>query len=110
MNKEKLLIEINDYCKFVKGWNGYDAEPIPIKVVENAKVVLENLLDNDDIEVFPTARDSIQFEYEDNKKYVEIEIFGNSVKIYYETDEEKEETYTDIIYGTERFNALVLRL
>ncbi|WP_144603640.1 hypothetical protein [Algoriphagus algorifonticola] len=60
-------------------WNGNKAEPFSEDLIEKAKSVLFTL--NVQPEVFPTARKSIQFEYEkENGDYLEFEIFEDSAK------------------------------
>jgi len=56
-----------------KGWNGYDAEPIPEKVLEYAEEFQEYDLLPDGFEMFPAADGSVLFEYPD--KGDEFDIF-----------------------------------
>lgn len=49
-----------------KGWNGYDAEPIPEKVLEYAEKFQEVDVLPEGFEMFPCADGSIQFEYPDD--------------------------------------------
>lgn len=35
-------------------------------------------------DVYPTARNSIQFEWETGERYVEIEVFEDKIELYYE--------------------------
>ena len=62
----KLCAKIDKYAELSDGWNGYDALPIPVKTIASAKQFLQNMLaDHIDLEgweVFPTGRESIQFE------------------------------------------------
>lgn len=48
-----------------KGWNGYDAEPIPEKVLEYAEKFQEADVLPEGFEMFPCADGSVQFEYPD---------------------------------------------
>ena len=57
------------------GWNGYDALPISEATIQKALLFLNNHQDMS-WEVFPTGRDSIQFEKGDGDNYEEIEIKG----------------------------------
>ena len=59
-------------------------------------------------EVFPTACDSIQIEYEkDNGEYLELEVFSKEkISVYREHEDGSEETYVTI-YDKEKINRLV---
>ncbi|WP_338226481.1 hypothetical protein [Algoriphagus confluentis] len=72
------LEKLEEFKKLEFNWNGNNAEPFSDALIEKAKSVLFSLRVQP--EVFPTARKSIQFEYEkENGDYLEFEIFENSV-------------------------------
>lgn len=81
MNRKLLILEerLNQFKTLESGWNGYEAAPIPSSVLDIAKRFLQNLrtgnIDLNGWEVFPTARETIQFEKTVGDDYVEIEIY-----------------------------------
>lgn len=82
---------IIDIRKLQKDWDGYNALPIPFEVCKLAENLLQKL--NHVPEIFPTARESIQFQWENNSDYAEVEIFLNKLEvlvkfnnIYYDFD------------------------
>lgn len=76
--KLKKINEMDNFRLLNKDWNGHGTERIDQDVIDNAKSILEVLSVNP--EVFPTGRNSIQFEYEkENGDYLEFEIFNDKV-------------------------------
>jgi len=67
-----LFIRLYGYEELEKGWNGYTAEPIPSKVIHKTAMILTEILTNQ-IEIFPTGRESTQLEWGD----FELEIDGS---------------------------------
>lgn len=61
---EENIKKIESFRELQKGWNLYDANPIPVKVIENALEVVKQLTIQP--KVFPTAADSIFFEYDED--------------------------------------------
>lgn len=56
-----------------ENWNGYGAKPFSQSLIERARHVILNL--DAQPEVFPTAANSIQIEYEkENGEYLEVQI------------------------------------
>ena len=86
-NYIKLKFILDDVSKFEKNWNGYSADPISKIVLIKAYSFLEflnkNNLITDDLFISPTARKTIQFEYENDKSYFEIEIYMDSYYIFW---------------------------
>lgn len=56
-------------------WNGYGVEPIPASVISTAREVVPALQYQPLI--CPTARGSVQLEYEQASDYLEIELFAD---------------------------------
>lgn len=84
---EKLLhnLERLNSFRFLRpGWNGYDADPLDDAVISRARdVLLKTWFLKHNPEIFPTARDSIQFEYRrEDGGYLEVEIYGDSFGVY----------------------------
>lgn len=73
------LSELNE-----KGWDGYEALPIPDLSIANTVTLLNNISFSDDVELYPTGEASIQLEYYPSKTCpsdvgAEFEIFENNV-------------------------------
>lgn len=57
-------------------WDGYGAKPFNFELINKCKKIVRILSYQPDI--YPTGRQSIQFQYElSNKSYLEFEIFNN---------------------------------
>lgn len=90
MNKEKaleveMLLEIG---KLKDNWDGYGASAIPSEVVNKSIEILMMLKKKPAI--FPTGRESIQFEWEGKNGYIEIEVFSERIEIFLVDENEKE--------------------
>jgi hypothetical protein len=80
ISKTESLGTLDNIQSFTKDWNGYGAEPIPIKVVDLCRNIVMEL----DIqpEIFPTARCTVQMEYElEDFSYLEFEVYQNRIHI-----------------------------
>ena len=68
-------MRINEIEELPNNWNANGAESFSFNLISRAQEFLskiENILPN--IDIFPTAADSIQFEWETNDSYCEVEI------------------------------------
>lgn len=88
LNNEKELLKYNidllsEIGQLQDNWNQYGSEKFKQELVFKC---LRIIIHTDLIyqpEIFPTARQSIQFEYEpDDNHYLEIEIFEDKIKLY----------------------------
>lgn len=85
-----LKMKLDEIAGFPDDWNGYGAEQIKAEIISDAYHFLEYVYSlSDFVSVFPTARQSIQFEFEDNNKYCEAEIFVDRISIYSEKEDEE---------------------
>lgn len=67
---------LDDIANLPYNWNGYGAKKFSQKLIEKCRSILENLPTSPSI--FPTGRESIQFEYDlQDKSYLEFEIYEN---------------------------------
>lgn len=82
-----MNITFEDIAALKKNWNGYDADPISIATLTRVKEFYEESGIKPNF-MAPTARDTIQFECQDNLNYVEIEIYPRSFHIYIVDDKE----------------------
>ena len=80
-----LLEKISEIESLGDGWNSHGATKLPELVIAKAKSV-SIVLDNCGFEVFPTGRNSIQFEKTVGGEYLEIEVFGDKIETYHETE------------------------
>lgn len=69
-----LAETIKGFIALEYNWNGYEAVPFSDKVISRALMVAK-VFEGTGFQVFPTGRNSIQFEKEVDGSYVEIEVF-----------------------------------
>ena len=80
---DKLYDRWLSLFRLVKGWDGYDAEPIDPKTLENARQIIHDLewqtCQTGDWELFPTSRGTIQFERTGlfGNNYYEVEVYSD---------------------------------
>ncbi len=72
-------MKIRDFAKLLPGWDGYGALPIPGVVMTRALAAISTLKEQP-LYVFPSARETIQFEYDIADTSLEIEIGEKSVE------------------------------
>ena len=98
---------IRSFGELSDNWNGYDAEKISKDVIMSAITAVYLIEIQPD--VFPTGRNSIQFEYEKkNGDYLEFEIYSNHItmlKIIGDTEFEENVASTDLNKLVENFYA-----
>jgi len=86
-NTDKKIIY--EFSKLKKGWNGNDGEPIPEDAVKIACEIIDYLPEG--VGYFPTGRESINFEFEQNGIDIELEVFKNKAKVLIDKDDKMEE-------------------
>ena len=91
-NKQKLDYFLN----LPENWNNNDASKFKETLINKVRRIIDYLEFQPDI--FPTAQNSIQLEYEkSNGDYLEFEIFDDRIKVFQSIkDSEKEYTAEDI--------------
>src|ERR1700754_603490 len=88
--------KIEAFGQLAPGWNGYDAEPISADIIRACTGYIKQLDIQPDI--FPTARNSVQFEYEyHDGRYLEVEIFENDQISVFRVDSNGQEFEEDNI-------------
>lgn len=71
--EDNVRKKLNDISKLGDNWNGYGAAPISQEVVEKVSELLDSLIREP--EVFPTADDTIQLQYDGkNDSYLEFNV------------------------------------
>lgn len=94
MEKIIGLNAINEIRNLEFNWNGNNAEPFSESLVQKSINVLNSLEYTP--EIYPTACNSIQFEYEkESGEYLEFEIFDNHINVFMIHDDESEEEFTE---------------
>ncbi|MCA0234022.1 MAG: hypothetical protein LCH91_26435 [Bacteroidetes bacterium] len=102
-NKKK----IESFKQLPKNWNMAGALQYDKNFIDNVELLLVNTAIQP--KIFPTGRNSIQFEYEkDNGDYLEFEIFNNS-KISYLSIVNDKETSGKIDFDSELMNNLLIQ-
>lgn len=83
-NIEKLL----SFEQLQDNWNGYGAKSFSRQLIQKCLLIIKNdkLIYQPDI--FPTGRQSVQFEYENDESYLEFEIFESSIGCLYMKNDE----------------------
>lgn len=72
------LERLENIVELETDWNGYGAEPFSTTLVDEVKNIILNL--NEQPEIFPTGRNSIQLEYHlPDESYLELEVFEDKV-------------------------------
>lgn len=74
---------VNSMSNLSLDWNGYGAKPIPSAVIDNCITLLNGLeREAQPHGIFPTARETIQFEYYmPDKSYLEFEIYEDRITV-----------------------------
>ena len=87
----KNLLKLDEIKALKKNWNGNKARPISKRLVNKAKSLIINL--ETQPQIFPTANDSIQFEYDgENNSYLELQVTKKNNLSFYEVDKSGKET------------------
>lgn len=94
MDKIIGMNAINEVRKLQFNWNGNNAEPFSETVLQKSTMILNNLEYVPDI--YPTACNSIQFEYEKvSGEYLEFEIFDTFVNVFKINSDKTEEEFEE---------------
>lgn len=84
--------------KYNENWDSYGGNAIDNIVVGRVKSIIEKLGEVDSIFIIPAPNGSIQLEYEDEEKYLEVEVHSDKYEylfIDHETTFSIEETIND---------------
>ena len=81
----KNLIKLDEIKNLKRNWNGNKARPITRNVINKTKSLIINL--DRQPQLFPTANDSIQIEYDgDANSYLELQVTKRKLISYYKVD------------------------
>ncbi|PAF35562.1 hypothetical protein CHH58_16020 [Terribacillus saccharophilus] len=99
---------INSFRNLKYDWNNNGAEPFRSGLLDITIDLVKRLDVQPD--VFPTARDSIQFEYEDDEIYLEFEIFEDRAEIFVDNNGNEYEEVIENPRDYKEFNRIIKRL
>ncbi|MBQ0026539.1 MAG: hypothetical protein KBS79_04130 [Lachnospiraceae bacterium] len=105
--KDKItnLKRLSEIENLSDNWNNNGAEKIPVSVIKSVRKLLMTI--EFQPEIFPTACDALQLEWENNKdEYLEMEILENSVNVF-RIDSDGNELQKNIKFDTETINKMV---
>jgi hypothetical protein len=86
----KNILRIRSFEKLESNWNFRGASKFDVDLLEKCEFILKNL--SKQPEVFPTGRNSVQFEWEEkNGNYLEFEIYQNKIVCLFEKGRESKE-------------------
>lgn len=71
--------KLNEFAEYPNDWNGYGATPFSKDLIDRIRQLLFDLPVQP--EIFPTARSSIQLEYDVGENHIEIEVSSDDVNI-----------------------------
>lgn len=102
----KNLLKLYEIKSLKRNWNGNRAKPISKKIVNKTKSLIINL--EKQPQIFPTANDSIQLEYDgENNSYLELQITKYNVLSYFKVDKEGKEFNGTIPCSSFALSALI---
>ena len=104
--KAKNFLKLQQFLKLPPNWNENGAGPFSDRLIETCKKILDMLPRQP--EVFPTATDSIQMEYEKNNgEYMEFNIYEDEINIFRIDSYENENEYVINITENKKLKELV---
>lgn len=102
----KNMLKLDEIKSLKRNWNGNQAKPIPGKIVNKTRALILNL--EKQPQIFPTADDSIQIEYDgDNNSYLELQISKENELSYFKVDKQGKEFTGSIPCSSFALNSLV---
>ncbi len=103
---KKNMLKLDEIKSLKRNWNGNHAKHISGKIIKKAKSLIINL--DKQPQIFPTANDSIQMEYDgNNSTYLELQITKEHELAYFKVDKQGKEMTGSIPCSSFALNALV---
>ncbi len=100
------LLKLDEIKSLKKNWNGNHAKPFSKKIVNKVKTLIITL--DKQPQLFPTANDSIQIEYDGiNNSYLELQVTKKNELSYFKVDKQGNEKNGNIPCSSFALNALV---
>ena len=95
------LSKLNSFLLYEDGWFGEGSLKIDESIINNVKRLLSTF--SKQPEIFPLVDGGIQIEWEDENKYLEIQVLlGNQIKIFRQWNDNEEEWRGE--YNVERIH------
>lgn len=86
MTLQENIVKLHLFGDLKTDWNGYGAKPFTKRLFQICADILRKL--DYQPEVFPTGRNTIQFEYNKDEEYLEFEIGENKIGCYQDAPNE----------------------
>jgi len=89
MNEQSLERNVNrlsELSRFEYNWDGHWASRFSTEVIYKAMNFIYGIILQP--KIFPTANNSVKFEYESGDVYLEFEIFDHRIEMFYENHRE----------------------
>ncbi|MBN2092634.1 hypothetical protein JW964_23640 [candidate division KSB1 bacterium] len=106
----KNIETLKSFLELEENWNYYGAKPFKQELINKCINLVRSSKLKYQPDIFPTGRESIQFEYEEEDgRYLEIEIYDDRISYLYidsfgcETEKEDEQ-WENMIKLTEKFH------
>lgn len=106
--KDKItnLKRLSEIENLSDNWNNKGADKIPSSIIKFVRKLLTRI--ESQPEIFPTACDALQLEWDNNEEYLEMEIFEESINIY-QIDSEGNESQRTINLDIDEIKEVVRR-
>ena len=89
------FLKLNEIKSLKRNWNGNGAKPISKNIINKTKSLIINL--EKQPQIFPTANDSIQLEYDgENNSYLELQVTKKDILSFYKIDKKGVESSGEI--------------
>ncbi|MFD2074645.1 hypothetical protein [Geobacillus jurassicus] len=106
VRKAENIAKLQAIRELGNDWNGNGADPFSDKLIEKVFSVIHTVIKQP--KLFPTARDSIQLEFEkENGDYLELELFENNINIFISYADGRE-METSIPYDVREINRIIV--
>lgn len=105
--KDKItnIKRLSEIEKLSDNWNNNGAGKIPISIIKSVRKLLMTI--EFQPEIFPTACDALQLEWENNRdEYLEMEVLEGSVNVF-QIDSEGNESQRGIVFDSEVIKQMV---
>ena len=84
ISKQDCFDKLEEISELKENWNGYGAKSIDKDLINECWYIVNQLFVCP--EIFPTADNSIQLEYDSDEAYIEIEIFSDKYILFCEVN------------------------
>lgn len=99
ITKQNCLNKLKTISGYEENWNGYGARPIDDDIIDDCRRIMNRVAVYP--EIFATANNSIQLEYQTDKAYVELEIFTDKYVLFIQINDDAGKTAKNNFAETE---------